>query len=211
MRGEVGIPGKNQQASAKAGKVRHRRTLSNYLRRLVRPPFHVLSARGPYLKMQECAVMLCYGDMCECLVKTITVSFAGEIPSQNLSNYSRRLDAPTPTSFLIVSAGRSHLKMLCCMLERPVHGTEFQASWNRRLRGGVGIPGKNQQASAKAGKARHRRTLSNYLRRLELVHSTSFPCVLRSGTLPEDARVCGHVVLYVGRISAEHEISSELE
>ncbi|KAJ5955521.1 hypothetical protein N7501_009800 [Penicillium viridicatum] len=102
----------------------------------IEPPFHTLSARGPYLKMQECAA---------------------------------------------------------------VQSTEFQASWNRR-RGDVRIPGENQQASAKAGKARHRGTLSNYLRRL--VRSTSFPCVLRSGTLPEDARVCG---------SAEHRILSKLE
>ena len=68
-RGYARIPGKNQQASAKAGKAHHRRTLSNYLRRLVwgrvvhsgciQPPFRVLSAQGPYLKMQDCAVVLC--------------------------------------------------------------------------------------------------------------------------------------------------------
>ncbi|KAJ5867847.1 hypothetical protein N7534_002400 [Penicillium rubens] len=124
----VGMDLETQQASAKAGGWGVEVVRLGY----IQPPFHVLSAQGPYLKMQEwqSLCLVCWRDRCgaqsgkqarldgtDVLMsgKNQQASAkAGEIPSQNLSNYLWRVTLVRSTSSpCIVRSGTSPKYSVC--------------------------------------------------------------------------------------------------
>jgi hypothetical protein len=153
------VPGKNQQVSAKAGKVHH-----------------LIPIADPAASADSNPLQLIF----QCMVPRKS-SLAIQTQVGKFADSAVGMEVPGKNQQVSAKAGKVHHR-----------GTTCPSGRLSRL-----IPIADPAASADSNplqlifQCMVSQNLSNYLWRVTLVHSTSFPCIVRSGTSPECA-MFGH-------------------